>query len=174
MTSANAASVNDNGAGAGAASSAGVSSAAPAGFGPRLAGKVAFVTGGAGGIGAAIVRLFVAHGARVVVADRDADAGYALEKELDAVDQPRRKKISFVHMDVAQEDAWQKAMQQVRSPARGCSMFGGRSIFFFLPTYWLLGRTTDARVPRTGGEHVRPARRAGQLRGAVHVLGVGG
>jgi len=40
----------------------------------RLADRVAIVTGGAAGIGAAIARTFCAEGARVVVADLDADA----------------------------------------------------------------------------------------------------
>jgi NAD(P)-dependent dehydrogenase (short-subunit alcohol dehydrogenase family) len=39
----------------------------------RLAGKVAIVTGGAGGIGSSTVERFVQEGARVVVADLDAD-----------------------------------------------------------------------------------------------------
>ena len=41
----------------------------------ELAGKVAIVTGGAGGIGRACVERFVAEGARVVIADIDVDAG---------------------------------------------------------------------------------------------------
>lgn len=44
----------------------------------RLDGKVAIVTGGASGMGAAMVRRFVAEGARVVVADLQADKGEAI------------------------------------------------------------------------------------------------
>lgn len=48
----------------------------------RLEGKVAIVTGGANGIGRATAILFAREGARVAVADRDAEAGATCESEI--------------------------------------------------------------------------------------------
>lgn len=47
-------------------------------MGNELTGKVAVVTGGASGLGSAMVERFVAEGARVVVGDIDAEKGLAL------------------------------------------------------------------------------------------------
>jgi NAD(P)-dependent dehydrogenase (short-subunit alcohol dehydrogenase family) len=61
-----------------------------------LEGKVAVVTGGASGIGAATVRLFVAHGASVLIGDIQDKLGADLAQEL-------APNASFLHCDVTQE-----------------------------------------------------------------------
>jgi NAD(P)-dependent dehydrogenase (short-subunit alcohol dehydrogenase family) len=47
-----------------------------------FSGKVAVVTGGASGIGRAVSLGFARHGAKVVVVDRDAEAGAAVAAEI--------------------------------------------------------------------------------------------
>jgi 3alpha(or 20beta)-hydroxysteroid dehydrogenase len=69
----------------------------------RLAGKVAIVTGGAQGMGEATVRLFVEHGARVVIGDVMDAAGQALAAELG-------DSAAFVHQDVSVEADWALAV----------------------------------------------------------------
>jgi NAD(P)-dependent dehydrogenase (short-subunit alcohol dehydrogenase family) len=61
----------------------------------RLAGKVALVTGGASGIGAACARLFSAEGAKVMVTD--VQDGEAVARETGG---------GFLHHDVTSEEAW--------------------------------------------------------------------
>jgi len=50
----------------------------------RLDGKVAFVTGAASGIGAAVARMLAARGAHVLVGDRDTEAGEQVAGEIRA------------------------------------------------------------------------------------------
>jgi 3-oxoacyl-[acyl-carrier protein] reductase len=54
----------------------------------RLEGKTAIVTGGASGFGAGIARKFAAEGARVMVADLNADGAEALAREIGGTSQP--------------------------------------------------------------------------------------
>jgi 3alpha(or 20beta)-hydroxysteroid dehydrogenase len=64
-----------------------------------LDGKVAIITGAARGQGAAAARLFVAEGARVVIADVNDEPGKELAQELgDAA--------YYRHLDVSAEDEW--------------------------------------------------------------------
>ena len=57
-------------------------------------GKVALVTGGAGGIGSATVRQLAAGGARVAIADRDEQRAQLLADELGEPAMPVRVDIS--------------------------------------------------------------------------------
>lgn len=70
-------------------------------MGGRLEGKLAIVTGGARGIGEAVVWRFAAEGARVIVADLREDLGTALVEEIGAT-------VRFVEADVTQEEAWER------------------------------------------------------------------
>lgn len=78
----------------------------------RLAGKVAVISGGARGMGAAHARRFVAEGASVVIGDVLDDEGAAVAKELgDAV--------VYRHLDVREPEQWAGAV------AAAVEEFGG-------------------------------------------------
>src|SRR5512139_582323 len=62
----------------------------------KMNGKVAIITGGASGIGAATVRLFVQEGARVVFADILDQKGERLAEELG-------EDAAYLHVDVSRE-----------------------------------------------------------------------
>ena len=83
----------------------------------RLDGKVALITGGASGIGLGTTELFVAEGAKVVVADLQDEKGKMLEQRFpDAV--------RYAHCDVTSE-AEIAAAAQLAADA-----FGGRDMLF--------------------------------------------
>lgn len=63
----------------------------------KLQNKTALITGGARGIGAAIAKAFIAHGARVIIADCDDEGGMATATKLGA---------DFFKLDVADEAGW--------------------------------------------------------------------
>ena len=68
-----------------------------------LAGRIALVTGGAGGIGSATAERYLSEGACVVLADIDADAVGAVEKDLKA--RHSADVVRAVTMDVTDETA---------------------------------------------------------------------
>ncbi|HUC04235.1 MAG TPA: SDR family oxidoreductase [Acidimicrobiales bacterium] len=83
----------------------------------ELAGKVAVVTGGANGIGKATVERFVEEGARVVIADLDAEGGHALAARCGDV-------AAFVPTDVADADQVQSLVDFT------VERFGGLHVLF--------------------------------------------
>ena len=71
----------------------------------RLKNKVAIITGGARGMGASHVRLFVKEGAKVVFTDLNEEAGRILEQEVG----PNAK---FIKHDVTDSEGWSKVVNQ--------------------------------------------------------------
>ena len=81
----------------------------------RLTGKVAIITGGARGMGAAHARRFVAEGARVLITDILYEAGAALADELGEA-------ALFLDHDVSDPGAWQRVVETAQE------RFGGIDI----------------------------------------------
>ncbi|HPT26564.1 MAG TPA: SDR family NAD(P)-dependent oxidoreductase, partial [Bryobacteraceae bacterium] len=75
----------------------------------KLAGKTAVVTGGAQGIGAAIVQRLAEDGARVAFLDIDNERGFALYDHL----RSRGIEVRFFNADVTIEDSVRLAMEAV-------------------------------------------------------------
>lgn len=69
----------------------------------RLEGEVALVSGGARGIGEALVRGLVEEGARVAFGDILDDEGKALAEELG-------ESVLYLHLDVTEDGHWQEAV----------------------------------------------------------------
>jgi 3alpha(or 20beta)-hydroxysteroid dehydrogenase len=129
---------------------------------PRLANKVALITGAAGGQGTAEAELFVREGAGVVLTDIDAEAGEALAKRLTG----RGGKAIFRVQDVASEESWQDTV------AAALSTFGGLHILVnnagTIARQGIVATTIDAwnrtlavnlTGPMLGMKHCAPAMR---------------
>ena len=84
----------------------------------RLDGKVALISGGGRGQGAAEARAFAAEGAKVVFGDLRDDEGKAVEAEIRAAG----GEATYLHLDVTQEDDWRAAV------AKATGDYGGLHI----------------------------------------------
>jgi 3(or 17)beta-hydroxysteroid dehydrogenase len=71
----------------------------------RVQGKIALITGGAAGLGAAIARRLIGEGATVIITDIRADAGRALGQELGC---------EFLQQDVGEEKRWEAIIGHVQ------------------------------------------------------------
>ncbi len=72
----------------------------------RLNGKVALISGGSRGIGAAVARLFAREGAGVAIGDLREDEGRKLESEI----QENGGACLFVRLDVTSSSDWRRAV----------------------------------------------------------------
>ena len=75
----------------------------------RLEGKVAIVTGGARGVGAAEARLLACEGAKVAIGDVLEADGKAVEVEIAETG----GQALFIPLDVTKEPDWSSALEQV-------------------------------------------------------------
>ena len=99
----------------------------------RLEGKVALITGGARGQGAAESRLFAREGAKVVIADvLDAD-GMAVAAQINELGGD----AIYVHLDVSSEEDWQEAI------AATVSAYGKLDVLVNNAAIWRGGHVAD-------------------------------
>lgn len=74
---------------------------------PRLLDRVAIVTGGSGGIGAAIARSFLDEGALVVVADVSPESAASRSEQVD-------DRFASITTDVCREDDWLQLLERTQ------------------------------------------------------------
>lgn len=117
--------------------------------------RVALVTGGARGIGAAVVRELCAAGAAVVIADLLDAEGEALAGELGECE-------AFVHLDVTEPDGWAAAVAVAEQ------RFGPLSIL--VNNAGILAYGGVGQVSRETFRHVLDVNLVGQLNGIQAAL----
>ena len=84
---------------------------------PRLAGRVAFITGGASGLGLASARRLLADGARVVLADLNAAALATAQAELASAFGTER--VCTTSIDVGEPESVSEAVDRAASDCGG-------------------------------------------------------
>jgi 3(or 17)beta-hydroxysteroid dehydrogenase len=99
----------------------------------RLKGKVAIVTGGASGIGEATVKRFVEEGAKVVITDRNADAGQTLANRLGDM-------VRFIRHDVRSDKDWLAVIRET------LGTFGALNILVNNAGYGILKSIEDTKL----------------------------
>ena len=102
----------------------------------RLEGKVALISGGARGMGAAEARLFASEGAKVVLGDVLESEGQQVEAEIAEAG----GEAVFVHLDVTSEADWQQAVDTA------VERFGGLHILVNNAGIWDGGNVENQTV----------------------------
>ena len=99
----------------------------------RLEGKVALISGGARGQGAAEARLFAEEGAKVVIGDILDEEGARVAAEIAEAGGD----AFFVHLDVTSEEDWRRAIEGA------VSSFGKLNVLVNNAGIWRRGRVED-------------------------------
>ncbi|MBI1404595.1 MAG: glucose 1-dehydrogenase [Caulobacter sp.] len=86
----------------------------------RVAGKKAFITGGAQGLGAGAARRLAEEGAKVALGDLNLEGAQAVAEELNAA-HGRGTAVAY-RLDVTQEDQWAAALEQANAAMGGISV----------------------------------------------------
>jgi len=102
----------------------------------RLEGKVALISGGARGQGAAEAKLFAQEGAKVVIGDILENEGKQVEAEINE----SGGECLFVHLDVTSQAHWERAV------AAAVSSFGKLDVLVNNAGIWRRGRVEDTTV----------------------------
>ena len=106
----------------------------------RLAGKVALVTGGGGGIGEATARLFHEEGALVMIVDLDGDAA---QTAADGID-PSGERIGAIAADLTREAEAERAVNET------VSRFGRLDVLANVAAVRVHGPVTEASADSWG------------------------
>ncbi|CAN1138186.1 Short chain aldehyde dehydrogenase 1 [Linum perenne] len=107
----------------------------------RLQGKVAFITGGASGIGACAAKLFALNGAKVTIADVQSQLGHSVAEEISSISP---NPVTYIQCDVANESDVQTAVDGV------VSTHGKLDIMY--SNAGIMGKLTGMQILTTDGE----------------------
>ncbi|MBJ6761587.1 glucose 1-dehydrogenase [Myxococcaceae bacterium JPH2] len=141
----------------------------------RVEGKVALITGAAGGLGAAAARLLAREGARVVVTDRREDEGRQVAESLG-------DSGLFVSLDVTREEQWEQAIEQTLARfgrldvlVNNAGMGIPKDVETLSLAEWRLVHAVNLDGTFLGCKHgIRAMRRHGEGGSIINISSVGG
>ena len=126
----------------------------------RLAGKVALISGGGKGIGAATSRRFAEEGAHVGIGDVDREAGAAQAQQLSDAG----LSATFVALDVTRAANWQSALQTLTDQHGGVDILVNNAGIYYRhglesvdETEWDSVLAVNAKGPFLGAKAVIPS-----------------